>query len=220
MSHCRMVFAGLALIASCNPFAASFDDSAVDVTVNVAGDLSLGPSTYGVALDGTRVATLPPGSTARIPLTGGSHLITFSGPEPESQLINGVPVSQSPTWCTALGPKIFPVEATGAVVKVSYDVSCPVLSGTGTLQITTSVTHTSAVPELRLGIQRTIGSGYSEQRIITPGKIDLTVPSGIYSFTLTGTNCTKTIDDLVFGYRQALVRDGGVGTTTLYLTCP
>lgn len=227
MGNRYRIVAALAFgLAACHPFSMSDVDAFIlKVDVTVIGDAQLGPAEYPVTIDGLKWRAFRAGQQDQIALSSGSHLVQFSGPEPDSEFFMGSPVLLPPSWCGGLGLKQRRIESVDSSVSLTYEVLCPPLNGTGELQISVSISHKNAppapTPDLKLTAKRIIGAAYQEERTVnTAGRLSLTVPVGIYAFSLSGTNCIKTIDDIAFGYRQAVVRAGGVGTTTLYITCP
>lgn len=217
----RLIAVALAFVA-CHPFSASdLGGGLLSVRVNVTGDVDLSPPSYGVMIDDLKWRDVRPNETNSVEVRPGSHVIELIGPGAETKSVNDGSGRLTVVWCSSLTEKRQLVEANGQPFGVTYDVNCPPLTGSGTLQIDVSVHHSSPIPDLKMTYSRVNGTAYSEQRTInSSGRITVNVPPGLYTFTLSGPNCLRTFEDIVFGYQPAVVRADGIGKTILYLTCP
>lgn len=226
-----IVVAPLILVAACSTSDARVPGNVlrsgeVRVTVNVTGDVSIGPSRYGVKLDTGDSVELRPNVSAATVLAEGDHLIEFLGPEPARFVVMGIPAPPEPSWCSAPTEKKPKVHVTSGITSsVEYSVNCPPLVGTGKLLVTVETTGGGTPTGTRLDVSREVGSSYVASRIIeTNRRTEFVLPVGVYSFALTADSCRLPARVYVlgqrFGFPQQLVRQGQIVETRLSLHCP
>jgi hypothetical protein len=106
------------------------------VRVDVTGDPTIGPATYGVLLDGFQIAEVTPNETHEIEVTTGPHFLYFVGPEPKpTPSLFGTVTHKS--WCSPISERLFKLDinADGSS-SVGYLAYCPPLFGEARLTVT------------------------------------------------------------------------------------
>lgn len=125
----------VAAITGCKgsePFSPSQDDPDLKLSIqlNVSGDPSTGPASFGITLDGEKWRDIVPGEN-RFGAIGGFRVLALA------------PFSPRESWCTPIGQNehraLFRKDG---FTTVTFSVDCPPLVGTGTLTV---YAHVSAV---------------------------------------------------------------------------
>ncbi len=184
----------------------------LDVQVNVTGDPSTGPDTYGIVLNTNLWAQVAPDNVLRASLPTGRYQLSLAS---FTQSLNPFAPSQgvAPAWCAKVGAKPQSVAVVEGVVQtVAFTVDCPPLVGSG--QLTVTVAAWGDKPrEVPVIITRlTNGPKYSQTIAVTTNdSIATALPVGVHQVAVaTGSTCKG-----VYPFAIPFLRPQGVAPTVI-----
>jgi hypothetical protein len=214
-----MLFAGCIGIDTQAPEVIQRDPAKMTVRVDVTGDATIGPATYGVLLDGFPVAEVTPNETHQIDVTTGPHYLYFSGPEPKPTTDFFGTVTHK-SWCRPSSERLFKIDikADGSS-SLGYRADCPPLAGEARLLVTVT-SGASSTKETRVYARRIIGPEYTLSQIIPLGKAtELRVPVGVYVVSV-GPPCELPYISIFSAPQEYLLRDTEWASASIDAECP
>lgn len=198
----------------------------LDVQVNVTGDPSTGPGSYGIVLNTNLWADVSPDKVLRASLNTGRYDVSLA---PLTTPVNPFLPSAgtSPAWCANVGASPQSVTVVEGVVQtVTFTVDCPPLVGSGQLTVTVAATAVDKPREVPIIITRLNGSQYSQTiAVFTNDSITTPLPVGVHQVAVgLGASCSgvypSLLPILVPGKPPKIVlRDNGAARVKLTVTC-
>ena len=176
----------------------------VTVLVNVSGDPTAGFGSYSLNFDGSSWNTIAPNRETQFAVLVGQHRITLS----------------SGPWCSGVGDNSYLGQFSGnSMPRIAFAVNCPSLSGSGTLELTVSVSGSSPPLEVPVTLNRMNGSPMSVTlKAPTDKTSQHSVPLGLYRMAFAG-NCTAPTGLLFPSVGLLAVRRESRNLARVSLTC-
>jgi len=199
----------------------------LDIQVNVTGDQSTGPSTYGIVLNTNLWAEVTPDRVLRASLPTGRYQLSLAGFAPP---FNPFAPSQgvAPTWCANVGANPQSVAVVeGTVQTVAFTVDCPPLVGSGQLTVTVAAwddkPHEIPVIITRL----TNGPKYTQTIAVTTNdSIATPLPVGVHQVAVAAGSACKGVYPFAIPFLRpqgvaptVILRDNAVARVKLTVTC-
>lgn len=187
----------------------------LDVSVNVTGDPTTGPSFFSIALNGNFWRYVAPNQFVGRSVSPGSYELSLP---PWSSYYN-------PSWCAQIGTDRQSVSVMdGGVQRVTFAVNCPPLVGAGLIMLTVRATGTAIPIEFPVIITRlTHGPKYSRTiNVPANGSVESGVPVGVHEIAVVpGPTCrlTNSFYFVLYGLTKVVLRDGSTERLTLSVTC-
>jgi hypothetical protein len=184
----------------------------LEVSVNVTGDITLGPSAFRIYVDGSPSMVVLPNQALRSEINTGPHEIAFAS----------FAATDNPWWCVqAAANHQSVVVSKSGIQTVTFALDCPPLVGEGTIAVTVAAAGTAVPAEFPVLITRLSGPPYSQTvNVPASASTETKVPVGVYSFSVNaGPTCRRGLTDFLGSTNGAIIRDGSWFHARLHVTC-
>ena len=205
----------VAAITGCRgsePFSPSQDDPdlRLSIQLNVSGDPSTAPATFGTTLDGEKWRDI---------IAGDNRFGAISG----LRVLALAPLSPRASWCTPIGQTEHrAMFRKDGLTTVTFNVDCPPLVGTGTLTVYPHVSAVGSNTPVRVGFVRMNGPAVATSiLVLTDQPTDVTLPVGVYGIEMERVRTCTLIEAMARSSNsiRAVVREGESATVNAVSPC-
>lgn len=200
----------------------------LDVRVNVTGDPSTGPDSYGIVLNTNLWAEVPPNKVLRASLPTGRYQLSLAR-FTESLNPFAPSVAVEPIWCANVGANPQSVALVEGIIQtVAFTVDCPPLVGSGQLSVTVAAGGVDKPREVPVIITRlTNGPKYSKTiGVTTNDSIATPLPVGVHQVAVAAGSACKGVYPFAIPFLRpegvaptVVVHDKEVARVKLTVTC-